>query len=78
MIFLLFSNDLDVKCKLKMELRNRFQMKDLGEVEYILGMRIRREKGMIYVDQQKCIKQVPKKFWIVSQFQPQWSLARNC
>jgi hypothetical protein len=33
------------------ELMTRFQVKDLGEVKHVLGMRIRRQGDAVYVEQ---------------------------
>ena len=45
--------------KVKEQLKGRFEMKDLGEAESILGIRIRRHEGKLTIDQ----LQFAKKPW---------------
>jgi hypothetical protein len=52
---LIFSNDNEMKLKLKDELSKRFKMKDIGQASYILGFHITRDRkqGKIWIDQEK-------------------------
>lgn len=62
--FILFSNDLETKVFLKSELENRFQMKDLGEAKFCVGIRIARDRehGFIFLDQERHIVDLLAKF----------------
>jgi Reverse transcriptase (RNA-dependent DNA polymerase) len=62
--FMIFSNDLDTKSFLKSELKNRFQMTDLGEAKFCVGIRITRDRehGVIYLDQDRHILDLLAKF----------------
>lgn len=62
--FLLFTNDSEMKKKLKTYLNSRFKMKDLGEAKLCLGLRITRDrtKGKIWIDQQQYILDVLNRF----------------
>ena len=55
--FLIFSNDKKLRKALKKFLCNRFQMKNLGEAKYCLGLRITRDraKGELSLDQENYI-----------------------
>lgn len=55
--FMIFTNDAEIKQFLESELHKRFQMKDLGEAKYCLGLRITRDRknGIICLDQQRHI-----------------------
>lgn len=57
---LLACNDMSYLTDIKQQLSNEFEMKDLGEAAYILGIRLHRDrtKRLIYLDQQKYIEDV--------------------
>lgn len=61
---LIASNDDHMKRFLRTELNKRFKMKDLGEANVVVGIRISRDrqKGEIYIDQEKHIKELLNKF----------------
>lgn len=61
---MVFSNDTELKQFLKAELFRRFDMKDLGEAKFCLGLRINRdrENGIIYLDQRRHIVDLLHKF----------------
>ena len=68
-IIALYVDDLFVFCNdeketlfLKQKLTSQFLMKDLGEAENILGIRIRRENGRIFLDQENYIKEILERF----------------
>jgi hypothetical protein len=48
--------------KVKEQLKGRFEMKDLGEAENILGIRIRRHKGKLTIDQSQFAKETVAQF----------------
>ena len=50
--------------KLKNQLRNEFEMKDLGEAKKILGMEIKRDRHSkkLYLSQKEYLKRVQKQF----------------
>ena len=48
--------------KVKEKLKGRFEMKDLGEAENILGIRIQRYKGMLIIDQSQFAKEIVAQF----------------
>lgn len=50
------------KDNLKKELMKEFEMKDFGSVNHILGMQIRRQNGMITIDQSSYIKNILERF----------------
>lgn len=60
--FFIFGNDHRAKESLKSELTNCFKMKDMGGATQILGMRVRREEGEIYLHQRRHIQEVLAKF----------------
>ena len=41
---LLIRNDFEMLSKVKIQLATQFQMKDLGEVQYVLGVKIVRDR----------------------------------
>jgi ATP-binding cassette subfamily B (MDR/TAP) protein 1 len=49
--FLVVTNNVKEKDSLKGELKNRFEIRDLGKAKQVLGMRIRQKNAKIYVDQ---------------------------
>ena len=59
---LLLSNNNEEKNKLKKQLALEFNIKDLGKVKSILGIRVRREKNKIYLDQKSYIEVILRKF----------------
>ena len=42
--FLLIGNNFEMLSKVKMQLATQFQMKDLGEAQYVLGIKIIRDR----------------------------------
>lgn len=61
---IIFSNDDEMTMDLKTNLQGEFKMKDLGDVEYCVGMHIVRDKvnGKITLDQRKYIEEVLARF----------------
>lgn len=62
--FLIFSNDPTERNKLKKKLSNKFKIKDLGEVNYCLGLNVKRNRSnhMIEISQKTYILDLLKKF----------------
>lgn len=62
--FLIFTNDTKTKRKLKSFLHDRFKVKDLGEANFCLGLRITRDRknGKLCVDQQHYIDSILRQF----------------
>ncbi|KAM4066718.1 reverse transcriptase (RNA-dependent DNA polymerase) [Hirsutella rhossiliensis] len=48
--------------RVKEKLKGRFEMKDLGEAENILGIRIQRHKGKLMIDQSQFAKEIVAEF----------------
>ena len=70
-IIALYVDDLIIVCnnkglllKTNNHLAKRFEMKDLGEIHYILGVQITRDRGnhMIYFSQQKYVENILERF----------------
>lgn len=59
---LIFSRETMVKNKLKEDLMNIFEMKDLGRATQVLGMRVTQEQNKITLDQTGYIKKVLEQF----------------
>ena len=61
---LLTSNDTDLLVETKQLLFNHFDMKDLGEASYVLGVQILRDRpsGIMRLSQQKYIDSILKRF----------------
>ena len=61
---LIASNQMDAVKRTKEELKSRFEMSDMGEAHYILGIRITRDRAnrKIYLSQAKYVKKVLSKF----------------
>lgn len=61
---LLAANCLDMIAKTKPYLGSMFEMKDMGEAMYVLGIRITRDRDsrLLYLDQEKYLEKVLKKF----------------
>lgn len=61
---LIFSNNKSEKLKLKANLMNRFQMKDLGKAHYILGYRIQydQDQHVLTLDQTKYVEEILERF----------------
>ena len=53
---LIFGTNMDIINVTKMPLKNNFDMKDLGEANVILGMKISRTSNGIFVDQSHYIE----------------------
>ena len=47
---------------MKKVLSSEFEMKDLGHVKKVLGVRVRKEDGMIKLDQEEHIEKLLQKF----------------
>lgn len=60
--FLIFSNDCKTADILENELSRHFKIKNLKEVKQFLGMRIRRSKDCVIIDQESYINQILKRF----------------
>lgn len=60
--FLLFSNDKEEEAHIKGELMSTFKMKDLGDAQQVLGMRIRRKKNELLLDQTQYIDKILERF----------------
>lgn len=58
----LFGNDCRGKKKLKINLMNKFKLKDLGNARHVLGIGVKREKDEIRLDQSRYISYVLDKF----------------
>lgn len=65
---LIFTNDSTRRLFVKRELEKRFQMTDLGEATYYVGLRITRDrqKNLIFLDQQRHINDLLTKFQMVN------------
>lgn len=52
--------------KTKSYLDSRFEMKDMGETSYVLGIKISRDQGsrMLYLDQERYFEKILKRFEI--------------
>ena len=59
---MIFSNNVDMKNQLKVQLSNTFKMKDLGPVKSCLGIRITYSKDGISLDQEAYIETVLARF----------------
>lgn len=51
----LFSNNQDSKQEIQEELYKKFKIKDLGDINYCIGIHVERDRprGIIYLDQRK-------------------------
>lgn len=58
----IFGNCDQEKQYLKTRLLEKFKVKDLGAARHVLGMRLRRDKGVIYLDQQQFISDIMTNF----------------
>eukprot|EP00253_Pinus_taeda_P020158 PITA_20158 len=61
---LLVGNDKEIIQDLKTQLSSKFDMKDLGAANYILGMEIKRdrEKGKLWLNQRKYVETILQRF----------------
>lgn len=59
---MIFSNDEAWKNKLKHQLSSCFRMKDLGQAQHCLGIRIGRSKDSITLDQEAYVESILKRF----------------
>ena len=61
---LLASNSSDMMKETKFYLGSKFEMKDIGPANYVLGIRISRDRDskLIYLDQENYLEKVLKKF----------------
>lgn len=57
-----FGNSEEEKLNLKVGLLDKFKLKDLGPARHVLGMRLRRENGVIFLDQEQYILNVLNEF----------------
>lgn len=57
-----FSNDQNLKTKIKTELGTKFAMRDLGEPEHLLGIRLKRDGNSLKLDQANYISNLLGKF----------------
>lgn len=62
--FLIFTNDGELKRKLKNFLNDQFKMKDLGEASLCLGLKITRDRrnGKLWIDQEHYVKSILERF----------------
>lgn len=60
--FLIACDNLSLLNEIKTELMSRFQMRDLGDVSYFLGIKIRKIKDGMFLSQESYLKKVLKKF----------------
>jgi Reverse transcriptase (RNA-dependent DNA polymerase) len=63
---LFFSNDKNMMCETKKKNFKHFDMKDLGEASYVLGLKIHRDlnKGILGLSQQAYIDKILKRYGI--------------
>ena len=68
---LLASNSLDMMKETKFYLGSKFEMKDMGPANYVLGIRISRDRDskLIYLDQENYMEKVLKRFKL-EEFRP--------
>jgi len=59
---LFFSNEPDGSEKFKSELSRDFEVKDLGDIKYCLGMEFSRKEGSIVINQRGYIRDVMNRF----------------
>ena len=61
---LLARNDIEMLNKIKSELSKKFEMKDIGEASYVLGVQILRDRKSrtLSINQEKYLRSVLKKF----------------
>jgi hypothetical protein len=61
---LLANNSPDIMKETKFCLRSKFEMKDIGFANYVLGIRISRDRDstLIYLDQKHYLEKVLKRF----------------
>ncbi|KAM4067735.1 reverse transcriptase (RNA-dependent DNA polymerase) [Hirsutella rhossiliensis] len=60
--FMITGGNEDAIERVKEKLKGRFEMKDLGEAENILGIRIQRHKGKLMIDQSQFAKEIVAEF----------------
>ncbi|RVW94194.1 Retrovirus-related Pol polyprotein from transposon TNT 1-94 [Vitis vinifera] len=59
---LVFGTSLEVVCETKKFLGSKFDMKDLGEAEVILGIKITRTPNGLKLSQEHCVEKILRKF----------------
>ncbi|KPJ07592.1 Copia protein [Papilio machaon] len=61
---IIFTNNLESKTYFKKELQKQFKIKDLGDINYCIGIHVQRDRknGIIYLDQKKYIQEVLYKY----------------
>ena len=61
---LLIGNDFQMLSKVKIQLATQFQMKDLGEAQYVLGIKIIQDKKnkIIALSQENCTDSILSKY----------------
>ncbi len=83
--FILVCNDQTKLLQIKEELRQKFQMKDLGELHFFLGMEVERncDERILHINQIKYLKEILKRFQMEEckpigvPFDPKVKLQRN-
>ena len=62
--FLLASNDKGLLCEVKQFLSKNFDMKDMGEASYVIGIKIHRDRSrcILGLSQETCINKVLERF----------------
>jgi hypothetical protein len=66
-------------------LSQKFEMKDLGELHFFLGMEVERnhDEWLLHINHIKCLKEISKHFWMEDckpigvPFNPKMKLQRN-
>ncbi|KAM2367927.1 hypothetical protein ACFXTH_045552 [Malus domestica] len=68
----IFSPNVEDIKKLKKQMKNEFEMKDLGETKKILGMEITRdrEKGLVSLNQRQYLEKLIRKFGVHDSTKP--------
>ena len=59
---MIFGTTLEVVCEIKKFLGSKFDMKDLGEVEVILGIKITRTPNVLKLSQEHYVEKILRKF----------------
>ena len=66
-VILIFSNNPSMKMNIKTFLMSNFKMKDIGSANFILGMKITRDRkaGKLWIDQELYLQDIIKRFNIM-------------
>ena len=59
---LVIGNNSELIDKFKKDMQQTFEMTDLGEMTYFLGMEVKQKKGELFICQTKYAKKILKKF----------------